>query len=104
MDTKALSLELYNLQNNVIGVFKPRYSKDYEMVVSNNDGLLKTISIGGLGGLHTTHIPATEGKLALFDNGLTLSDMMKNPFRLKEFMDEFNGTVSSKLGFGKTEN
>ena len=86
----SLEKSLDNLQAQVIGLFRNTRLKDYEMVVANDNGWLKTISIGKLGGLHTTHITADQGKLIMFEDGQTLIDMKKNPYRLQELIDEIN--------------
>ena len=88
MDTSNLSIELYHLQSNVIGLFKHRYSNSFEMVISNDGGFLKTIHIGTLGGLIENHISKTEGKLVLFDAGETLYSLLSNPFKLDNYCRE----------------
>lgn len=87
MKLANLQKELDNLQDNVIGLFKPTLSSTIEMVVSNEDGLLKCIHIGNLGGMHETHIPASKGKLVMFPDNSTLSKMKCNPYKLQEITD-----------------
>lgn len=89
MDTKNLSIALYELQSQCIGLFSFRCSDDYEMVIKNDDGLITCIRIGQLGGLQTTYIPSNRGKLLLFENGQTLTGLMKTPFKLREIIDSF---------------
>ena len=86
MNTNNLSIELMNLQSNVIGLFKPWFSQTYDMVVSNDDGHLKTISIGQLFGLHSTHIEASNGKLVMFDENENLYNLLSNPKKLEEYV------------------
>lgn len=86
MDTTNLSIELMHLQSNVIGLFKPWYSQTYEMVVSNDNGHLKTISIGHLFGLNSTHIDASNGKLVMFEDNENLYRLLSNPKKLEEYV------------------
>ena len=84
---KDLSKALNDLQDNVIGLFRHTRSKEYEMVVKNENGWLKTITIGKLGGLHENHIGADQGKIVMFDDGQNLTQMKNNPYRLQEIID-----------------
>ena len=71
---------LNNLQANTIGLFKPNMSSVIELVIENDRGLLKCVSFGTLGGLHTIHISQEQGKLHMFEEGKYLSDIMEKPF------------------------
>lgn len=85
-----LQIELYKLQEHTIGLFKARGSDVIEMVVKKDGDLLKTITIGRLGGLHTTHIPMDRGVYKEFGQRRTLADMLKNPFELDEICKSFD--------------
>lgn len=80
-------LELF--QDNVIGFFKPHASKQLELVVSKEQSFVKSVYIGSLGGLTTTHYDESNGKLVLFTDGQSLSDLKRNPFLLQEITDSF---------------
>ena len=91
MNTQNLSKELDLLQNNVIGLFKNARMKDYEMVLSNDNGFIKTISISKLGGLHTIMISSNQGKLIVFEDNKTLTEMMeKEPYKLQSLINEIS--------------
>lgn len=70
-----------NLQANTIGLFKPFKGDTIELVVENDNGQLKCVAFGNLGGLHTLHIHKDNGNLHLFDDGKFLSDIMEDPFK-----------------------
>ena len=93
MNTQPLSKQLGILQDNTIGLFKIR-GKDMplELVVSNENGYLKTVHIGSLGGLITTHILASEGRLVMFGKERNLNDMkgLKHYQELKDLIDLLN--------------
>lgn len=78
MKLDNLLTELKNLQNSTIGLFKPHQSDVIELVVANENGYLKTLVIGRMGALQTTHTDASNGKLVMFLDGSTLTDMMYN--------------------------
>ena len=59
------------------------------MVVSKEQSFVKSITIGNLGGLHISHCDESNGKLILFGEGQTLSDLKKNPFLLQAITDSF---------------
>ncbi len=89
-----LQKSLETLQDNVIGVFRNYKLKDYELVVSiestNMDHWVKCVSISKLGALHITHISSKQGKLILFEENETLSDIKNNPYRLQEILEEIS--------------
>lgn len=85
---EELILELHKLQDKTIGLFK-HYGK-FELVVNKQDDLLTTITIGELGGMTTSHIPANKGEFKLFPNNQTLLQFKSNPFALDEFCKSFN--------------
>ena len=87
---QQLSKALHNLQSHTIGMFQ-NGSAQPEMVIENDGGLLTTISIGGLGGLHTNHISVEQGMYKEFPDGKSLTDMMKNPYDLYDFKKQFAG-------------
>ncbi len=79
-----LSIELYKLQEGTIGLFRPHASEVIEMVVKKDGGLLKTISIGHLGGLTTSFTPVEKGVFHEFSGNRTLADMLNNVYELNE--------------------
>lgn len=81
---KDTQIQLNNLQNHVIGLFKPFYSDKIELVLSYEDGVVYCVTVGALGGLSETHIPDSKGKLVMFEEGMSLWDLMQNPFKLDE--------------------
>lgn len=87
--SNTLIIELHRLQDHVIGLFKPNASDVLEMVVKKDGDLLKTITIGSLGGLSTTYIPMGKGVYKEFGLSRTLSDMVKNPYELDEICKSF---------------
>ena len=89
MNTSSLQKELDNLQKNTIGFFKHPLTNQLELVVEQDKDWIKTVSIKPLGGLHTNHISATEGRLVLFPNNKTLADMKDNPTELHEIQQAF---------------
>lgn len=84
MNTANLVNQLDVLQDNTIGFFKPSKGDFIWLVIENDEGHLKCVHIGNLGGLSTLHIPATEGKLHMFADNKTLTDLKANPFELEE--------------------
>ena len=84
-----LESELNILQDQTIGLFKYGQNGKLELVVSENDGLLHTITIGSLGGLTETHIPENKGIFRKFPNGQTLLEFKTNPYGLNEFVKSF---------------
>lgn len=87
---KQLSQALQNLQSHTIGLFQ-QGSGQPEMVIENDNGLLTTITIGGLGGLQNNHISADKGMYKEFPDGKSLTDMLEDPFALYEFKKQFAG-------------
>lgn len=79
-----------NLQERVIGLFKIRGTTHIDLVVDKEGDLLKTVHVGTLAGISVDHIPAEKGKLIMFEDGLTLSELKKNPFKLQEIVEEMN--------------
>lgn len=78
-----------NLQLNVIGFFKSHFRlESYEMIVSNDNGHLKTITIGHLFGLQTNHIEASNGKVVMFENGETLYSLLSSPDKVKQYVNK----------------
>lgn len=88
---KYLEVALNELQSQTIGLFKHKYSQknDFDLVVKNDNGLLVTVSIGGLAGYITTHIPQTEGKLFMFPNGKNLYSLKEDPYELYALIKDF---------------
>ncbi len=54
------------------------------------DHWVKCVSISKLGALHITHISSKQGKLILFEENETLSDIKNNPYRLQEILEEIS--------------
>jgi len=73
---------LSNLQDRTIGFFKPLSSTVIEMVVEVDRTMVKTVTIGSLGGVIITHIESSQGILYLFENGENLTFIKKDPFGL----------------------
>lgn len=86
---KKAQLACSTLQDHVIGLFRIYGTTTIELVIENNDGHLKTVHIGNLGGISTLSIPQDKGNLIMFDEGTTLTDFLSNPFLLKEITDKF---------------
>ena len=82
---KNLRIELGNLQNKVIGLFKPYCANVTEMVIRNDNGNLHTFAIDSLGGTSENHIPKEMGIYVEFGDGKVMTDMMKNPVGFYEF-------------------
>lgn len=91
MNTSTLTKELHTLQKNTIGLFKPSFSKDIWLVTSNDDGYLKCISFGVMGGLHTLGISSTKGDLLMFKDDNKLTDIMSDPIEFKIICDTLHG-------------
>lgn len=104
-DTKEISQALKNMQNRVIGLFRPRFypNDQYIPVIADENGVLTCIEIGGLLGLSTLTIGIEAGRYVKFPiakpaydrvepKPQTLSDMMKNPI---EFNDWYRTNVFS---------
>ena len=84
-----LKCALVKMQMQTIGLFKPKFAKEVEMVIEDNGGHLKTISIGSLGGLMTLHINSKEGLYKKFPEGKSMSEMMQDPFAFDAFVKSF---------------
>lgn len=84
-----LESELNILQSKTIGLFKYGQDGKLELVISENDGLLHTVTIGVLGGLTETHIPENKGTYRKFPNGQNLLEFKSNPYGLNEFVKSF---------------
>ena len=81
------------LQNHTIGLFRPHAvgSANYFELVINEDGdLLQTIHLGSLGGHSENWVPSGKGVYKKFPDGISLSDFLKNPFALDEFVKSFD--------------
>ncbi len=91
-DTNEISQALKQMQNRVIGLFKPRFFPvgEYIPVIANDNGMLTCITISTLLGLQTLHIGAEAGRYVEFPKtspaydrtvpvAQTLADMMKDP-------------------------
>lgn len=89
---KNLETALNELQSKTIGFFKHKYANknDIELVIENDNNLLVTISIDRLAGYITNHIPASEGKLFMFEGGKNLFEIKQNPYKLDEIITEFD--------------
>lgn len=90
-----LSIALMRVQDQCIGLFKPRFSNTWELVVENTDQQLTCVTVGHLFGLQTLHISASEGVLKLFPRVLestyragTLTDMMGDPIKFNTWYKE----------------
>lgn len=83
-----LSIALSVTQSKVIGFFKPYRSSIVEMVLENDNGMLKTICIGSLLGLHTMCINKNQGILVMFEDGETLFSLLNTPFKLNEYHNQ----------------
>lgn len=88
--TAGLSIALGDLQKNVFGLFKLRGTDFLEMVIRKDGDLLKTVTVGRLGGLSTTHIPMDKGVYKEFGEGRSLDDMLRNPFELQDICKSFD--------------
>jgi alkaline phosphatase len=97
-EINELGQHLKVVQNQVIGLFRPRFypADQYIPVVENRDGLLTCIEVGALLGLQTLHIDATSGRYVEFPKtqpaydrvepkAQTLSDMMKDPLKFHQW-------------------
>jgi hypothetical protein len=84
-----LETELNILQSKTIGLFKVGKNGKLELVVSEIDGVLHTITIGSLGGLIETHIPKNNGMYRKFPNNQNLLQLKSNPYDLNEFVKIF---------------
>lgn len=79
---------LCNLQDNTIGLFVINGTKTIDLVVSlEGETLIKTVTVGNLGGITTTHININRGRLFLFEDNQTLGSLKSNPFRLREITE-----------------
>ncbi len=84
-----LSNALNEVQRNTIGLFKPKYSNQLELVISDRDGYLITISPLSLGGFNTNHIDSSQGVYKKFpDNKNMLDFKYENP-EFSEFVKSF---------------
>lgn len=88
---KSLITSLNELQSKTIGLFKPTFyrSAKFELVLSEEDGLLHNVIVGELGGLSENHIPKERGIFKRFPDNQTLWQMKSNPFALDEFIKSF---------------
>lgn len=76
------------LQDNTIGLFVINGTKTIDLVVGvEGETLIKTVTIGSLGGVSTTHINRNRGQLFLFEDNQTLGSLKSNPFRLREITE-----------------
>lgn len=89
---ESLIKELTLLQSKTLGLFKNKYSNEFELVIEyTNDKSFTTITIQTLAGLHTTNYSDTSvGQIKLFPTGFSLLDMMNDVFLLDRFIKSFN--------------
>lgn len=88
---KGAIMSMKELQAKAIGLFKINYpGSSFELVLDKDGDLLHTATVGSLGGISETHIPADRGVYKEFGEGKTLADMVNNPFALDEFCKSFN--------------
>jgi len=85
---KELSNALTNMQEKVIGVLK--HHGIIEMIIEKNEHSFKTIDIGNFLGLHTNHYPIDydNGRIIMFPNEKTLSQLMADPFEFQKWYDD----------------
>ena len=96
----GLSNALKAVQELAVGVFKPKFGSDYELVISDDDSVLETLSVGGLLGLNTLHIGADQGHYVPFlvvrkgmlpgnSTYMKLSEMMQHPLEFAAWYKYF---------------
>lgn len=94
-----LSIALQGIQSVCVGLFKPNYSPKWELVIQAEpftedeyEGyLIKSLDIGDLFGMSTTHTSTRGGKYVPFPEDKTLSQMMQDPI-------EFNNWYKLNIG------
>ncbi len=92
------------IRDKVIGVFRMSGDNSTELVLrvddyGNKDIKLRTIRISYLGGISETFgIPASKGTLKLFPDGVSMNQMMSNPFEFNRFIMDFNKQAEIRSG------
>ena len=84
MKTDNLSKALYEIQNEVIGLYYNQHTNDFEPVINNDDGFLTIITVGKLLGLQTEH---REGNMIYFPDNKSLTEMMEKPLEFQNWYD-----------------
>jgi len=88
---ESLIKQLDLLQSKCIGLFKNKYTKSFELVINDKDGVISTISLGELGGVISSNysIITNIGELKLFPNNRSLLSMKEDIYTLDEFCKSF---------------
>lgn len=94
---------LGNLQDKVIGLFVMNGTDYIDLVVEVDGDLIKTVHVSSLAAASVTHLPANKGKLVMFENGKTLTDMKREPFKLQDLCDEVRPNKRPKIHFPTVE-
>ncbi len=88
---KNLQESLSFLQGQCTGLFKlhtlGNFFTNYEPVISRDEHTTETLVIKHLYGADHNHYSNAAGQYHKFPNNKTLSQMIENPFELKEFID-----------------
>ena len=100
-DIKQLSQALREMQNRVIGLFRPKYypTDQYIPVIADADGVLTCVEVSTLLGLSTFTIGKESGRYVPFpdnrmepgkwaDGAPTLTRMMSEPMKFHEWYEE----------------
>jgi len=83
-----LSNAMYELQSNVIGIVNIHGT--IELVVEENEHTFKSVHIGNLGGIATSHYPKSQFQFENFPVQFkTLSDFLKKPIQFHNWYNEY---------------
>lgn len=92
INTQQAQIQLDELKNDVIGLFKMRNSNLFELVVNcqETNNTIDVIRITQFGVIQKEFsLPTHYGRLHLFLNNKTMNQMLDNPFKWAEFMKQF---------------
>lgn len=81
---------LEELKSSCIGLFMPRYSKVFELVVKDDNNYLLCYHITNLGALHTLSIDASQGRYIKFPEGKSLAGMTADSTHFYNWCKENN--------------
>lgn len=88
-----LRKELFELRNDVIGLFKHRTTGAFELVLEVDDAryVIDSVFISSFGAISPSYgMPTNSGTLILFPDGKNMNDMLDDPFEWDTFIKSFS--------------
>lgn len=90
--TQQAQMQLDELKHSIIGLFKMRNSKQFEMLIEVNDNdTIDVVRFTQFGIIQEEfNLPTHYGTYKVFPDNKNMSEMLDNPFEWNEFVESFN--------------